>query len=58
MTLAKMFEQIKHCRYIRHYRPNGSHQEDEDEDEIEAKDERHNFTLQSTTLPLKSPSTQ
>lgn len=31
MTLAEMFENIKHCRYIRHYHPHGS-QSDEEED--------------------------
>lgn len=27
-TLAELFEQIKHCRYIRHYHPDGTEKED------------------------------
>lgn len=29
-SLAEMFEQIKHCRYIRHYRPDGTEIEEYD----------------------------
>ena len=28
LSLAEMFEQIRHCRYIRHYHPNGTAAED------------------------------
>ena len=28
MSLAEMFEQIRHCRYIRHYKPDGSASEE------------------------------
>lgn len=24
LSLAEQFEQIRHCRYIRHYRPDGT----------------------------------
>ena len=24
LTLSEQFEQIRHCRYIRHYRPDGT----------------------------------
>lgn len=29
-SLGEMFEQIKHCRYIRHYRPDGTEIEEYD----------------------------
>ena len=28
LTLAQQFEQIRHCRYIRHYRPDGTAEEE------------------------------
>ena len=28
LTLSEMFEQIKHCRYIRHYYPDGTPRDD------------------------------
>ncbi len=28
LTLAEMFEQIRHCRYIRHYHPDGTEVEE------------------------------
>ena len=32
-----MFEQIKQCRYIRHYHPFGAHSDDEDEQDTTVK---------------------
>lgn len=37
LTLAEMFEQIKQCRYIRHYHPFGAHSDDEDEQDTTVK---------------------
>ena len=57
MTLGEMMEQIKNCRYIRHYNPKKTTGEGDDESSGSSNGDVTNggtFTLENTKLPLGS----
>ena len=50
-----MFEQIKQCRYIRHYHPFGAHSDDEDEQDTTDKWNINDCMLLTTNLVIIIP---